>query len=423
MKKNKFLATIFLVAGVTVSAQTESDFEVLQKPDNTITITGYTGNLTSVTIPESIYDQVVNEIGSNSFAENKSIVSVSIPDSVTTIGNSAFSGDTALKTVKLGSGLVSIGDAAFSGAALNAIDFPASLNSIGNEAFSGNNLTSVVIPDAVTRIGVDAFSNNSKLNSIVLGQNLESVYFNAFGSGENPIGTITVKRAGTDLGGIGFDQNFVNIYNSGGVGVYVKRGNVWIKDDVSADNVATTETTAPAVETVAEKPVETVVEKPVETVAEKPAESVVEKPVESVVETPADIEAASQKISDDPLGKTWVVYFPSNIGSFSGLSADLAVLNEEAIKVVVDILNANPSYRVRILGYANPLLPASKEEKNVLVPLSLHRAEAVARLLDLNGIPGRRVVVSGEGGRNTIVRFSNSDEWYRNRRAELTIIK
>ena len=124
------------------------------------------------------------------------MISITIPDSVTSIGLSAFSGCTGMKDVYITdigkwcgiyfenegnplyyahnlylnetlitnlvipNGVTSIGGYAFVGCTgLTAVTIPDSVTSIGGSAFSGcTSLTSITIPDSVTSIGSGAFS-------------------------------------------------------------------------------------------------------------------------------------------------------------------------------------------------------------------------------------------------------------------------
>jgi outer membrane protein OmpA-like peptidoglycan-associated protein len=90
---------------------------------------------------------------------------------------------------------------------------------------------------------------------------------------------------------------------------------------------------------------------------------------------------------------------------------------------VAAILEKYPAYRVRITGYANPLRPTAREERNVLVPISRERAKAAAAMLEFYGVAARRMVTVGAGGANPIAGYNNRGDWYRNRRAEITIIR
>lgn len=68
---------------------TEAMFRVRQLPNNTLEITGYTGDVENVVIPSTISGLRVAVIGEEAF-NGKKIRSVVIPDTVTEIGDKAF---------------------------------------------------------------------------------------------------------------------------------------------------------------------------------------------------------------------------------------------------------------------------------------------------------------------------------------------
>ncbi len=105
----------------------------------------------------------ITKIAKGAYKDNKDIVSISLPNSVTDIEdgflNGAFSGCTGLKS----------------------IDLPESLVYIGSSAFQDcKSLTTVNIPDNVIRIGSFAFSRCTSLKSINISDSVKWIYQNAF---------------------------------------------------------------------------------------------------------------------------------------------------------------------------------------------------------------------------------------------------
>ena len=98
---------------------------------------------------------------------DENIVSVTIPDGVTSIGKYVFQGRHDLTSVVIPEGVTSIGYSAFAHCnGLTTITLPNSLTSIGKLAFCGcRNLTSIIIPNSVTSIGDWAFFNCHRLTS------------------------------------------------------------------------------------------------------------------------------------------------------------------------------------------------------------------------------------------------------------------
>ena len=120
-------------------------------------------NIVSVDIPDS-----VTSIGDWAFGECSSLTSITIPDSVTSIRECAFYGCSGLTSVTIGNSVTSIGDRAFYGcSSLTSITIPDSVTSIGEWAFYDcSSLTSITIPDSVTSIGDGAFSGCKKLKEV-----------------------------------------------------------------------------------------------------------------------------------------------------------------------------------------------------------------------------------------------------------------
>ena len=141
-------------------------------------------NIVSITIPDS-----VTSIGESAFGDCSSLTSITIPDSVTSIGESAFYGcvslpaednlryagrylvgaaDKSLSTYTIKEGTKWIGGNAFDDcSSLTSITIGNSVTSIGRSAFYGcSSLTSITIGNSVTSIGHNAFRDCSSLNEI-----------------------------------------------------------------------------------------------------------------------------------------------------------------------------------------------------------------------------------------------------------------
>ena len=110
--------------------------------------TEYTFDSTGVhTVKYELYDETKLSNNAPAFYGITSLISVSIPDSVTSIGQYTFAACTSLTRVTI----------------------PSSVTSIGSNAFSGcTSLTSVTIPNSVTSIGSDAFHNCTSLTSVTV---------------------------------------------------------------------------------------------------------------------------------------------------------------------------------------------------------------------------------------------------------------
>ena len=167
-------------------------WEYEELSDGTISITGFTHTLSTVTIPRQIHGKrvsaiadeafssaeclenvtvpgTVDGIGERAFAQIGTLKSVTLEPGVKTIGSEAFTGCTQLQEVRLAQGLQTIGQSAFQQCPLTQIALPEGLEAIGHMAFAMANLTSVDIPDSVTDIGFGAFGGCGALTEIGIG--------------------------------------------------------------------------------------------------------------------------------------------------------------------------------------------------------------------------------------------------------------
>ena len=156
-----------------------------------------------ITISDTYKSLPIKSIGYSAFEGYDSLVSITIPASVTSVDGRAFYGCSCLTSVIFGenSKLTSIGNAAFSDCtSLTSVTIPASVTSIGNAAFSDcSSLTSITIPDSVTSIGYDAFSSCTSLMSITVPDGVESignwVFYNC-----SSLTSITIPASVTSIG-------------------------------------------------------------------------------------------------------------------------------------------------------------------------------------------------------------------------------
>ena len=203
MKKSKKITALILAAmlavsssaamAVTVSAEEDTavaysssdtkswgdyDYQVLD--DGTVEIMHYKGSDNNLVIPSEIDGKKVTSIGD--LYSNKDIISVEIPNSVTSIGGLAFYDCTNLTEVKIPNSVTSIGARAFENCtSLTNIEIPDSVTSIGGSAFYGcTNLTEVKIPNSVTSIGNLAFKNCTSLTEVKIPNSVTYIGSEAF---------------------------------------------------------------------------------------------------------------------------------------------------------------------------------------------------------------------------------------------------
>ena len=137
----------------------------------------YRGDIVSVALPEGL-----TSIGNYAFRYCSILTSVSIPNSVTTIGLCAFDGCSGLTSVIIPNSVTSIGGSAFYDCRnLTSLTISNSVTSIGGFAFCNcSGLTSVIIPEGVITIGNMAFENCSGLTSLTIPNSVTSIGYNAF---------------------------------------------------------------------------------------------------------------------------------------------------------------------------------------------------------------------------------------------------
>lgn len=116
----------------TIIAPYANENELSVSPDGTLT--EYSGNATSFTVPQYVNGMEIRKIGDSVF-ENTNVTEVILPDSVTEIGNSAFRNCTTLKTV-FGRNVTVVDEYAFYNCDwLKNILFLSDLESIGKFSF------------------------------------------------------------------------------------------------------------------------------------------------------------------------------------------------------------------------------------------------------------------------------------------------
>ena len=95
----------------------------------------------------------------------KIVTDLIIPATIDTLQDYALKGCLSIESVSIPEGVTSIGDYAFSSCVkLSSITLPKSLKSIGYSAFEYcSKLTSIVLPNNITKIGYNTFSDCSSL--------------------------------------------------------------------------------------------------------------------------------------------------------------------------------------------------------------------------------------------------------------------
>ncbi|MEI6167195.1 MAG: leucine-rich repeat domain-containing protein [bacterium] len=164
-----WMLCVLVLCAVTSSAITP-DYTYITN-NGSITITGYIGTNTAVTITNKINGLTVSCIGDSSFQYKTSLTSVTIPSSVVRIGNSAFSTCYNLTNVTFGSNVSTIGnDAFYYCPGLAQVQIPNSVTNIGDRSFKScyGIGPSVQISSNVNYIGPYAFADCGQLVTITV---------------------------------------------------------------------------------------------------------------------------------------------------------------------------------------------------------------------------------------------------------------
>ncbi|SEH50582.1 Leucine rich repeat-containing protein [Ruminococcus flavefaciens] len=197
--------------------------------DDEITIIGYKGLETELTLPSTIDQKTVTSIADEAFSGNSKIISIDL-GAVKKLGNSIFKDCSELKeitipkTVVYGgsdkggalkgssiekvifeSGIQSIPDYICNGAELlDTVEFPtikATKNgfTIGKYSFADTSLSSIELPENVTELGEYAFQGCSILKNIILPESLKTISGFCFSGCES----LTELKLGPNVTAIG----------------------------------------------------------------------------------------------------------------------------------------------------------------------------------------------------------------------------
>ena len=179
MRQKLLLFTLCLFAGINASAydaEIDGIYYNLSEDEATVTYQKYQFDWEApysglVDIPESVNYRGktyrVTGIGDHAFY-GSNLVSVTIPESVTSIDNAAFAFCSRLISVTIPASVTSISNDTFNRCtSLTSVTIPESVTSIGDYAFySCKSLTSITIPERVSSIGIQVFLNCTSLSSM-----------------------------------------------------------------------------------------------------------------------------------------------------------------------------------------------------------------------------------------------------------------
>ncbi|MHC1769080.1 MAG: leucine-rich repeat domain-containing protein [Verrucomicrobiia bacterium] len=190
--------------------------------NGTLTIWDYTGPGGDVSIPSEIDGLPVTTIGSAAFTGCVNLISITIPDSVTSVEGywdsmGAFHGCYNLKTITIGKNVTNIGMYAFSQCrSLSTITIPASVTSIGPRAFEGcSSLTAIAVDEnnpAYSSVGAVLFNKSQttlveyaagKAGGYTIPNSVTSIDYMAF-RGCTSLTSVTIPNSVTSIGTMAF---------------------------------------------------------------------------------------------------------------------------------------------------------------------------------------------------------------------------
>ncbi len=122
------------------------------------------------------------------------------------------------------------------------------------------------------------------------------------------------------------------------------------------------------------------------------------------------------------------IFFKAFTADYVDVPADLAKQNAARLDALAQKLAKFPDYKIRIVGHAvsiywdNPTL-GKTEQKDVLIPLSKARAEAVMKALIERGLDASRFTTEGVGASDQLVPDSDYKDRWQNRRVALFLDK
>lgn len=177
---------------------------------------GYCGNLINIALPDSVIS-----MGHSIFIYCTSLINITIPNGVTSIGKATFQNCSSLTSITIPDSVVSIGDGAFSGCAslaninyLGTIESWLKIEGIGNLMCSssadktfnlyGKHITEIIIPNTVTSILPGAFWGTN-ITNITIPNSVISIGKNAFRECNSLI-TVTLNNGLISIGEYAFSD-------------------------------------------------------------------------------------------------------------------------------------------------------------------------------------------------------------------------
>ncbi len=120
------------------------------------------------------------------------------------------------------------------------------------------------------------------------------------------------------------------------------------------------------------------------------------------------------------------IFFKAYTADYTDVRPELAKLNVKRLTDMTAVLKRFPNYRIRLVGHAvmeywDNTAQGTIEQRDVLLPLSKARAEAVKTALVANGLQSSMFTTEGVGASDQLVLDSNLADRWQNRRVAFFI--
>ncbi len=172
----------FKITKVTSMTQAEYEKSVQFSISSSGVITGCSGYMNDLVVPDTVNGIKVTGIGDYAFKKFCDLTSVTLPEGVTSIGGDAFYGCHNMRSITLPQSLKSIDIGAFCDCdSMTSIVFPDGVTDLGpNLFYDCDSLSSVKLPKNLKILYGSTFEMCSKLTSITLPEGLTDIYYDAF---------------------------------------------------------------------------------------------------------------------------------------------------------------------------------------------------------------------------------------------------
>jgi outer membrane protein OmpA-like peptidoglycan-associated protein len=120
------------------------------------------------------------------------------------------------------------------------------------------------------------------------------------------------------------------------------------------------------------------------------------------------------------------IFFKPYTADYQDVKPELAAQNMKRLADLAEKLKRFPEYRIILVGHAvmvywDDAVRGAKEQRDVLVPLSKARAEAVKNALIARGLSPSMFTTAGVGGGDQLVPDSDQADRWQNRRVAFYI--